>query len=91
VGRYGGEEFLVVFPGCEYKIAMRRAEDLRRLIGEKSIVALGEKVNVTASLGVAIAEPGSDTSVESLLQKADQAMYAAKRKGRNRVEGSGKP
>jgi diguanylate cyclase (GGDEF)-like protein len=46
---------------------------------------------VTASLGVAIAEPGSDTSVESLLQKADQAMYAAKRKGRNRVEGSGKP
>jgi len=91
VGRYGGEEFLVVFPGCEYKIAMRRAEDLRRLVGEKSIVALGEKVNVTASLGVAIVEAGSDTSVESLLQKADQAMYAAKRKGRNRVEGTGKP
>jgi two-component system cell cycle response regulator len=91
VGRYGGEEFLVVFPGCEYKIAMRRAEDLRRLVGEKSITALGEKVNVTASLGVAIAEPGSDMSVEALLQKADQAMYTAKKKGRNRVEGTGKP
>jgi two-component system, cell cycle response regulator len=90
VGRYGGEEFLIVFPGCEYKIAMRRAEDIRRLVGDNSITALGNKVTVTASLGVAIFEPGSDSNVEAVLQKADQALYAAKRKGRNRVEGNTK-
>lgn len=90
IGRYGGEEFLVVFPGCEFKIAMRRGEDLRRLISEKPIVALGHKVTVTGSFGVAVAEPGSDMNVEALLQRADQSLYEAKRKGRNRVEGAAK-
>lgn len=85
IGRYGGEEFLVVFPGCDTKIATRRAEDLRRLVGGKGIEALGRKVQVTASLGVAIAEPGSDVSLEALIQRADESLYAAKRSGRNRV------
>lgn len=86
LGRYGGEEFLVVLPGCELTIAMRRGEDLRQLIGQKSVSALGHKINVTASFGVAVAEAGSEIRAEALLQKADQALYAAKRKGRNRVE-----
>jgi diguanylate cyclase (GGDEF)-like protein len=90
LGRYGGEEFLVVLPGCEMAIAMRRGEDLRQLIGQKSVSTFGHKINVTASFGVAVAEPGSDINAEALLQKADQALYAAKRKGRNRVEGNGK-
>jgi diguanylate cyclase (GGDEF)-like protein len=91
IGRYGGEEFLVVFPGCEMKIAMRRGEDLRRLVSEKPIFAVGHKVTVTGSFGVAVAEAGSDVNVEMLLQQADQALYDAKRKGRNRVEAAVKP
>jgi two-component system cell cycle response regulator len=87
IGRYGGEEFLIIFPGCEFKIAMRRAEDLRQLVGEKPIVALGHKVTMTVSLGVAIANPSTDSTPEILLQRADQALYEAKRKGRNRVHG----
>ena len=87
IGRYGGEEFLIVFPGCEYKIAMRRAEDIRRLVGESPILALGHKVKVTVSLGVAIANPAVDSTPESVLNRADQALYEAKRKGRNHVHG----
>jgi diguanylate cyclase (GGDEF)-like protein len=91
IGRYGGEEFLVIFPGCDFKIASRRAEDLRRLVGEKPIKALGQSVTLTLSLGVAIANPTTDGTPEALLQRADEALYEAKRKGRNCVCGIANP
>jgi two-component system cell cycle response regulator len=86
IGRYGGEEFLLVMPGCDLATTSRRANLIRELISSTQIrTPLGE-TTVTVSMGVAVAE--SATSSESLLRRADLALYQAKRNGRNRVEES---
>jgi diguanylate cyclase len=87
VARYGGEEFCVVLQECfELTSAHTFAEQLRLKIQSLRIKARGtDKVldTVTASFGVALAKAGDD--VESLLTRADDALYRAKRSGRNRV------
>jgi two-component system cell cycle response regulator len=84
VGRYGGEEFLIVAPGCEIAEAGRLAERVREAVGARAIQAAPEmSLAVTVSLGVAAATRNS--SVEELLRAADEALYEAKRKGRNLV------
>lgn len=91
VGRYGGEEFMVVFPGCNSAAAVQQAERLRMSIREEPIALAGKSVAVTLSLGVAAAaDPGSWDS-ESLLRLADTALYRAKAGGRDRVEPSTDP
>ncbi len=89
VGRMGGEEFLVLLPGCLAEASSPAAERLRRAL-EASAVALpgGDTIRVTASLGVAAIRAG-DRTPEEILQRADAALYAAKRAGRNRVAGPG--
>jgi diguanylate cyclase (GGDEF)-like protein len=88
VGRYGGEEFLVVLPGCAEARARQVAERLRKAVAARPMEAGGEKVGVTLSLGVASAiEAGTDA--EALIKAADQALYRAKANGRNRVESAG--
>ena len=84
IGRYGGEEFLVVAAECGQKEAVRMADRLREAVCDKPVI-LGPKssVPITVSLGVATGDPGMD--VESLLSRADQALYDAKRAGRNIV------
>ncbi|HWZ83998.1 MAG TPA: diguanylate cyclase [Terriglobales bacterium] len=86
VGRYGGEEFLLILPDCELKDALLRADDVRACIASEPITSAEVSKAVTISIGVAssTAQTGKDT--ESLLQHADQGLYAAKRNGRNRVE-----
>jgi diguanylate cyclase (GGDEF)-like protein/PAS domain S-box-containing protein len=79
--RWGGEEFLVVLPGAADAAAM--AEALRAAIAETEVTLAAGTLRMTASLGVAT---GGGTSPEALLQRADAALYAAKRGGRNRVE-----
>lgn len=86
VGRYGGEEFIVVLPGCEKDSAAAFAERLRRGIGDKSMSVSGAKIPVTISLGVATGGKGHACDATALIQEADQALYQAKRNGRNRVE-----
>lgn len=79
-GRYGGEEFCVILPGCDLEAAAARAETLRLRIAEREAAG----IRVTASLGVsttAVAPGGT----QELMERADQALYAAKRSGRNRV------
>jgi len=80
VARYGGEEFVILCPATELEQAVRRAERLRVSIERSSMGGLQE-TSVTSSFGVAQAESGD--SVESLLRRADKALYMAKESGRN--------
>ncbi len=86
IGRYGGEEFLLVIPGCDLETGFKKADRVRKLIEATPIPTPQGAITVTASMGVAVAEPG--TSSELLLRWADAALYQAKRNGRNRVERS---
>ncbi len=83
VGRYGGEEFLILLPQCPFSIALRRAEELRVAIQARTVPISGREIAVTCSFGVAEYEPGC--SIEELIGKADGALYAAKSGGRNCV------
>lgn len=81
LGRYGGEEFLVVAPGCGAKEARDVAERLRTAVS-KSPIRIGEAtINVTISLGVSVA--GECETMTALLKRADLALYEAKDAGRN--------
>jgi two-component system cell cycle response regulator len=82
--RLGGEEFVVVMPDTPPEDAMAAAERLRAKIAESPLAAVGGRaICVTASLGVAASVRGDESA--ALLKRADQALYAAKRDGRNRV------
>ena len=83
IGRYGGEEFALVLPHTGIEGAMAAGERYRRIIAEAGPVSGAEPV--TISLGVSSNQLPGVTSVDRLLQTADQALYAAKRQGRNRV------
>jgi diguanylate cyclase (GGDEF)-like protein len=84
VGRYGGEEFLVILPNCNESMALGVAERLRAVLAATPISALGRSLAVTSSFGVACQELGE--SIEMLVARADAALYRAKHRGRNRVE-----
>ncbi|HWD49761.1 MAG TPA: PleD family two-component system response regulator [Rhizomicrobium sp.] len=84
--RYGGEEFVVVMPDTDFDFAMTVAERLRKGVEEKAFEISRDpgKLGVTISIGIASSEKEGDTA-EALLHRADQALYRAKREGRNRV------
>jgi len=84
IGRYGGEEFLLVIPGCDLATTVRRANQIRELISSQPISTHLGPTFVTVSMGATVAE--SSTNSELILRRADTALYEAKRKGRNRVE-----
>ncbi|MBI1774845.1 MAG: PleD family two-component system response regulator [Proteobacteria bacterium] len=86
VARYGGEEFVVVMPDTNPDLAMLVAERLRQRIEDVPVILrdTGAAVTVSVSIGVAHALGTGDTPDE-LVKRADQALYAAKRQGRNRV------
>ena len=86
VGRYGGEEFLIVAPNCSLAETWELAERVRVHVAGVSINVGGAAVQVSLSLGVATAEACAD--IEKLLHAADAALYQAKNAGRNRVEPS---
>ena len=88
VGRYGGEEFLIVFPGCSAANLVVGAERLRHCVADHPIETSAGQLSVTLSLGLASAEQGEKETLdcETFLHTADEALYAAKAGGRNRVE-----
>ena len=83
VCRYGGEEFAVICPGSTLAEAAAGAERARVAIAEQATALKEEMVQVTVSIG--IAEVGESEIAEALIQRADEALYAAKHAGRNRV------
>jgi len=87
VARYGGEEFAVVLVDTDLDQALMLAESLRRLIWDQNISnPTSERGSVSISIGVACIVPGTDTGPSELLALADEALYRAKRRGRDRVE-----
>ncbi len=84
IGRYGGEEFIILMPDTALIGAHDGANRIRKALEASSFVFKGEKISLTASFGVAALLP--DESMESVLRRADLAMYEGKRLGRNRVE-----
>jgi len=86
VGRYGGEEFLIIAPGCGLGETWELAERVRNHVARCNIMAGGAAVHVTLSLGVGTGESAAD--LEKALSGADAALYRAKAAGRNRVEPS---
>jgi diguanylate cyclase (GGDEF)-like protein len=86
IGRYGGEEFLVILPGCDDDATRKHAERMRSGVMDRPMeIPGGGTVHQTASFGGTVAEPGSYTSTESLIKAADEALYRAKARGRNHV------
>jgi len=84
--RTGGEEFIVVLPGISLDVASVIAERLRKLIAVRTFVIGDRKsIHVTVSIGVAQLD-GLEDSQSKILKRADEALYVAKREGRNRVE-----
>jgi diguanylate cyclase (GGDEF)-like protein len=86
IGRYGGEEFLLLLPGCDLAVTLERGKQLREYVASKPVVASGVKQVITVSMGVSVSAGSERTDVEALLAQADAGLYAAKQKGRNRVE-----
>jgi two-component system, cell cycle response regulator len=85
IGRYGGEEFVIVAPGCTANAAALLAERFRLIIATEPIPLDREEIHITMSFGVAAT---SDLAhADDLLRAADEALYRAKNSGRNRVKG----
>ena len=82
VGRYGGEEFLVVLPDCDTDQALQSAERIRAVIAGCPVLAAGAEILVTASIGVTVTT-ASTVAEKEILAIADTALYAAKSAGRN--------
>ncbi|WP_141733026.1 GGDEF domain-containing protein [Oligoflexus tunisiensis] len=87
VARYGGDEFIIGIPRVENAAsAMNMAERIRSTIEARVFYSRGAKVQVTISMGLVVSLCNSSTSIDQLVQEADQMLYKAKRNGRNRVE-----
>src|SRR6185295_5628032 len=84
-GRYGGEEFLVLFPDCTMDQARQAAERLRGTLRDQRLRIEDQDVSVTLSLGLASYEQG-DVLFDQVARRADIALYVAKTQGRDRVE-----
>ncbi len=85
IGRFGGEEFIVILPETSLNDAINVAEDLRRSVEEEPFkLKSGEKLSVTISVGITTYQE-TMKSIDELIEVADQALYEAKRTGRNRV------
>jgi diguanylate cyclase (GGDEF)-like protein len=83
IGRYGGEEFIVVLPGCDLETAQFVAERLRAALAAHTVAFDELSIPVTASFGAAALQMRQDSC--ELVRRADSAMYRAKKRGRNCV------
>jgi two-component system cell cycle response regulator len=87
VARFGGEEFLIAMPDTGFVSAASAADRLRRIVSDTDIAVPSRPggLAATISIGVAVAQPGIDTTLPDLIDRADQALLAAKADGRNQV------
>ena len=86
VGRYGGEEFLLILPGCNLAVGARRADEIRKLVANTPIETPDGTVSAAVSMGVTATVATRDCSISEFLREADVSLYEAKKNGRNRVE-----
>ncbi|MGO9414023.1 MAG: diguanylate cyclase [Syntrophobacteraceae bacterium] len=84
MGRWGGDEFLVIFAGTDVESTAAVAERLRKLIENTRFVYHKQEISLTVSIGVTETK-ASDTTVELAFNRVDKAMYQAKKKGRNMI------
>jgi diguanylate cyclase (GGDEF)-like protein len=91
VGRFGGEEFLLVLPGCGLEEGVKLAERICQLVSSEPVKGKNKPIDVSISLGVAVAIRPVPADLDVLLGSADAALYRAKEAGRNRVEFSPNP
>ncbi len=89
--RTGGDEFFLLLPGTEQDGALAMAESIRAAVVRLAIPHPASPITawVTVSIGIATTIPTSAADANELIARADQALYSAKREGRNRVCGSG--
>jgi two-component system cell cycle response regulator len=85
IGRYGGEEFLIVLPGCDGAAAQLQAERIRETVAAAPCIFGDESIPVTCSIGVAFRAAPLASGGAALISDADTALYTAKNTGRNRV------
>lgn len=87
LGRYGGEEFIICVPDCDVEKTFKVAERMRKVVelNPSYIEDIKSDIYITASFGVASLEPGDKKTIDDLIKEADEALYEAKRTGRNRV------
>lgn len=85
IGRYGGEEFVIVLPDSETLNGVEQAERLRKGVGATPVESGGTAIPVTLSLGVAVMSQSHPSDYQALLRMADAALYRAKESGRNRT------
>jgi two-component system cell cycle response regulator len=85
VGRFGGEEFLILLPGCDAAATADKAEQLRATVGQPPIETLSGSLRVTMSIGAVATASWPDENAKQVLLMVDAALYRAKDEGRNRV------
>jgi len=85
VGRYGGEEFLIIVPGCDSVAAREKGEQIRRTVSRESIRA-GDGSRITVTLSIGVSSVCAPADYQKVLDATDAALYAAKNAGRNRVQ-----
>jgi diguanylate cyclase (GGDEF)-like protein len=86
LARYGGEEFIIIIPEASSAETYVIADQIRELIDEtKILISTDYRISVTVSLGVAEYHPDIDATIDSLISRADIALYQAKNEGKNRV------
>jgi two-component system, cell cycle response regulator len=91
VGRYGGEEFLIILPGCDFEGTLSQAERIRQSIASEPFQVPEVAIPMTCSLGFAWTDTPSVSQANLLMRRADMSLYAAKNSGRNRVEAAMNP
>jgi|APSaa5957512622_1039677.scaffolds.fasta_scaffold62229_2 diguanylate cyclase (GGDEF)-like protein len=84
-GRYGGEEFIILLPEISQSVAVNVSERLRKEIENLKIIWKGLELSVTVSIGCTEYLPGYDKQSDSMINRADQALYIAKEEGRNQT------
>ncbi|MDO7083401.1 diguanylate cyclase [Pseudocolwellia sp. AS88] len=85
LGRYGGEEFIIILPNCNIDGGIEIAKRIQNSLMDNCLIFEGEPLKVTLSMGISMLTDESET-FEQLINKADKAMYVAKENGRNRIE-----
>jgi diguanylate cyclase (GGDEF)-like protein len=85
IGRYGGEEFICVLSGCGEQEVKSNAERIRAAVEAKPVEWMQHRVKLTSSFGAVAGIPPAGMTPDQLIRIADEALYRAKREGRNRV------